>query len=149
LDEFWTAFCTATGFAGQMPAAMRFGDGKAQQDELCALVLAGRKQATASLAFWYGDDRAAVPRPGDLSIVCDGAGVPRGVIETRGVFEVAFDDVDMAFAADEGEGDGSLDYWRDEHRRFFGRELAAEGLVFAGTIRVICERFRLVWRRET
>jgi len=148
LNEFWTAFCAATGFAGPMPAATRFGEGATQQDELCALVLTKRKQATASLALWYGDDLALAPKPGALSIICDGGGVPRGVIETVAVFEAAFDAVDASFAADEGEGDGSLGYWRDEHRRFFGRELAAEGLAFSEQVRVVCERIRLVWRPD-
>jgi uncharacterized protein YhfF len=67
------------------------------------------------------------------------------VIETVSVFEAAFREVDAAFAADEGEGDGSLAYWRAEHRRFFTSELIREGLVFAEDVRVVCERFRLVW----
>jgi uncharacterized protein YhfF len=143
VDEFWAA----TGLAGPVPGVTAFGAGVAQQDELCALVLSGRKRATASLAFWYGYERELAPKPGDLQIILDGAGEPRGVIETVAVLEAAFCDVDAAFAAEEGEGDGSLAYWREEHRRFFAADLAREGLVFSEEVRVVCERFRLVWGR--
>jgi len=143
--QFWQAFCARTGATGAMPGTTRFGDGAGQQDALCALVLSGRKRATASLALWYGYERERAPEPGTLQIVLDGSGAPRGVIETVSVFEAAFREVDAAFAADEGEGDGSLAYWRAEHRRFFSGELAREGLAFTEDVRVLCERVRLVW----
>lgn len=147
VKEFWVAFCAATSAVGDVPRVTRFGDGQAQQDELCGLVLAGRKRATAGLALWYGYERELAPKVGDLSLVADGGGVARCVIECVEVAEMAFCDVDAAFAADEGEGDGSLAYWLAEHRRFFAAELGREGLAFAPTVRVVCERFRLLWVR--
>lgn len=145
IDEFWQDYCRDMDQAGPVLKTTAFGDGQAQQDELCALVLDGRKRATATLAFWYGYDRELAPRPGDRTIILDGLGAPRGVIETIEVFEAAFCDVDARFAEHEGEGDGSLAYWKAEHRRFFAADLAREGLAFAQAARVICERFRLVW----
>jgi uncharacterized protein YhfF len=139
------AFWAAYGGKGACPPTTRFGDGAAQQDELCLLVLAGRKRATASLALWYGYDRECAPKPGDLSIVLDGGGVARCLIECVDAFETAFCNVDAAFAAEEGEGDGSLAYWAAEHERFFAAELAREGVAFSANVRVVCERFRLVW----
>jgi len=67
------------------------------------------------------------------------------VIEILAVEERRFCDVDEAFAAVEGEGDGSLDDWRREHHRFFAAELAAEGLGFSEEVKVVLERFRVVW----
>jgi uncharacterized protein YhfF len=145
VTEFWRQFCEGTGSDLTVSGTFAFGKGKAQQDELCALMLAGTKCATASLALWYGQGRATMDKPGDLWIVLDGTGTPRAVIEIVAVEESAFDEVDAAFAAAEGEGDGSLAYWRNEHERFFVAELAAEGLNFAPTVRVVCERFRLLW----
>jgi len=145
VDEFWAAFCAATGHEGRYYEATAFGVDPATQDELCDLVLRGIKRATASAAFWYGEDRARAPKPGDLSIMLDGAGTPRGVFETTAIFEAPFHAVDAAFAADEGEGDGSLDYWRREHERHFTALLANEGLAFSENLRVMFERFRLVW----
>jgi uncharacterized protein YhfF len=116
------------------------------QDELCALVLAGRKRGTASLALWYGAERTCLPKAGELRVVVDGGGAPRCVIEILEVEERRFCDVDADFAAVEGEGDGSLAYWRLEHERFFAAELASEGLPFSAAVRVVLERFRVVWR---
>ena len=145
VDEFWAAFCAATGHAGGYYEATAFGDDSALQDELCELALRGVKQATASAAFWYGEDRVRAPKPGDFSIVLDGRGEPRGVFETVSVFEAPFHAVDAQFAADEGEGDGSLKYWRRAHERYFTALLAKEGLVFSENLQVIFERFRLGW----
>ncbi len=78
-------------------------------------------------------------------MVSDGAGAARCVIEITSVFEARFCDADEAFVAAEGEGDGSLSYWLREHERFFSAELAAEGLAFSLNVRVMFERFRLVW----
>ncbi len=148
VDEFWTAFCAATGHAGAYYEATAFGDDPATQDELCDLVLRGIKRATASAAFWYGEDRARAPNLGDFSIMLDGKGVPRGVFETVHIFEAPFHAVDARFAADEGEGDGSLDYWRRVHERYFTRQLAREGLAFSENLPVMFERIRLDWRPD-
>jgi uncharacterized protein YhfF len=145
VDEFWAAFCAATGHAGGYYEATAFGADPAMQDELCELVLRGIKRATASAAFLYGEERVRAPKPGDFSIMLDGRGEPRGVFETVAVFEAPFYALDAQFAADEGEGDGSLAYWRREHERYFTALLAREGLEFSENLRVICERFRLVW----
>jgi len=142
---FWEECCRQTGQAGHCPAVACFGDNAAMQDELCALVLAGRKRATASLALWYGAEREFLPKAGDLKVIVDGAGAPRCVIEILSVEERRFCDVDESFAAVEGEGDGSLDDWRREHHRFFAAELAAEGLGFSEEVSVVLERFRVVW----
>jgi uncharacterized protein YhfF len=145
VGAFWEACCQATGKAGACPAVICFGDSAEMQDELCALVLAGRKRATASLALWYGAERTLLPKAGDLLVVVDGRGVPRCVIEILDVEERRFCDVDQEFATVEGEGDGSLAYWRRGHERFFGAELSQEGLAFSAEVRVVLERFRVVW----
>jgi len=145
VEVFWAAFCRAAGVSGACPAVTCFGDSQAMQDELCALVLAGAKRGTANLALWYGAEREFLPKPGELRVVVDGGGRPRCVIEILAVEERRFCDVDEAFAAVEGEGDGSLDDWRREHLRFFAAELAAEGLRFSEEVRVVLERFRVVW----
>jgi uncharacterized protein YhfF len=122
-----------------------FGDSPALAQELVALVLAGRKTATASLPAQFADEGAPLPRPGDLSVVTLWDGAPVAIIETTEIRLVEFDAVDAAFAADEGEGDRSLEWWRAAHRAFFSRVLARlGGDSLQGTSLVVCERFRLV-----
>ena len=56
--------------------------------------------------------------PGDLSIVTDWAGQALCVIETESVVLVPFNEVSAEFAATEGEGDGSLEFWTEGHRAY-------------------------------
>jgi len=141
VEEFWARY----GGVPVCPPVTSFGDSTSMQDELCELVLAGRKRGTASLGLWYGAERKFLPKAGELRVVVDGGGRPRCLIEILAVEERRFCEVDEAFAAVEGEGDRSLAYWRREHERFFGAELAAEGLEFSEQVRVVLETFRVVW----
>jgi uncharacterized protein YhfF len=90
-----------------------------------------------------------LPRAGDVSIVTLADGVPVVIIELVEVRHVPFQAVDAAFAADEGEGDGSLEWWQAAHQRYFGRVCARLGGEFDQTTAVICQRFRLVWSGGT
>ena len=111
-----------------------FGDGRELADELLDLVLRGVKTATCST-----EDEPNTSTPGERWIVLDGRGTPRCVIESTEVTYRRYSEVDAAFAHDEGEGDRSLAYWRDAHRRYFGRQGK-----FSEDMMLMCERFRLV-----
>ena len=111
-----------------------FGDNPALADELLDLVMQGIKTATCST-----EDEPNTSSPGERWIVLDGRGKPRCVIETTEVTYRKFGEVDAAFAHEEGEGDRSLDYWRNAHRTYFGR-LGR----FSEDMTLMCERFRLV-----
>jgi uncharacterized protein YhfF len=52
---------------------------------------------------------------------------------------VRFSEVTEAFARKEGEGDLSLDYWREEHKAFFTREG-----VYADDMELVAEEFVVV-----
>lgn len=91
-----------------------FGSSPALQERLAALVIAGRKQATV----W--DGREANPTGPGLRWVVTVLERPVAVIETVAVGQRRFDEIDAAFAALEGEGDGSLRYWQIAHEAYFG-----------------------------
>jgi len=111
-----------------------FGDSPALADDLLDLVLKGVKTATCST-----EDEPNISKPGERWIVRDGRGRARCVIESTEVTFRRYDEVDATFARDEGEGDRSLVYWRDAHRRYFTR-LGK----FSEHMMLMCERFRLV-----
>jgi uncharacterized protein YhfF len=111
-----------------------FGDGPALADKLLDLVLKGVKTATCST-----EDEPNTSTQGERWIVLDGRGMPRCVIETTEVTYRRYNEVDAAFAHDEGEGDRSLTYWREAHRQYFGRQGK-----FSEDMMLMCERFRLV-----
>jgi uncharacterized protein YhfF len=127
------------------PDAFGFGDEPILASELAELMLAGRKRATTGLSTEFAALGAPLPRAGDLSIVVHGDGRPAALIELTKVDSVPFDEVDEAYAAVEGEGDGSLAYWRDAHERYFNEVCRRLGGRFDGRTPVICQTFRVVW----
>jgi uncharacterized protein YhfF len=115
-----------------------FGDSPELADELLALVLSGRKTATCGALRDYGGDEP-VPEVGRRDVVLDGVGRRVAVIETVEAIQRRFDEVDAAFARDEGEGDLSYDYWRQAHEAYFARNGG-----FSPDMILVCERFRVV-----
>lgn len=126
-----------------------FGDSPQLADVLVELVLRGTKRATAGSVWSCALGGKRPPRPGDLSIVTDGSGAPRCVIETESVEVVPFNEVGADFAATEGEGDGSLAYWRAAHHAYFTREAQAAGRTFEVDQPTLCERFKVVYPAPT
>src|SRR5215472_17515022 len=93
-----------------------FGDSPKLADELVELVLGGKKRATC----WAASEGPKT-QVGKQWVVMDGSGVPVAVIETVELTQRRLDEVDAAFAFDEGEGDRTLASWRNAHRNYFGR----------------------------
>ena len=127
------------------PPAWSFGDSPEQADALLALVLDGTKTATTSALRDYEADDEPLPEPGTMGILLDGSGHPRALVEVTEVTVVPFEEVTEEHARAEGEGDGSLAAWREEHERFF-RATAPEGVGFSPDMPVVLERFRVVYQ---
>ena len=146
IAAFWGRVRVALGFdLDQTYEAWAFGDTPEMADDLLALVLSGRKRATASAVPDLEATGDPIPKPGDLSVILDGQGQPACVIRTEAVDIRPFREVDADFAAAEGEGDGTLTYWREGHAAFFQRRAEAAGFAFDHGIEVICERFALIY----
>ncbi len=149
--RLWDAYI-ASGLPGAPDAvgatytAWQFGYGVEQGDRLLACVLNGPKRATAGALWAYEAEGEAIPVPGDHSVLLDGHGVAQCIIRTTRVDVLPFDQVDAVFAFDEGEGDRSLDYWREAHWAYFERELAELGREATRDMPVVCERFEVVYR---
>lgn len=126
----------ADRYAGAVTFA--FGDSPELADELLALVLSGRKTATCGALRDYGGDEP-VPEVGRRDVVLDGQGRRAAVIETIEAIQRRFDEVDAEFAAAEGEGDLSYEYWRKAHEAYFARNGG-----FSPDMILVCERFRVV-----
>ena len=128
------------------PPAWAFGDSPGLADELLGLVLDGVKTATAGALWEYEAAGEPVPAKGDLSIVLDGAGEPRLLIRTTRAETVPFEEVTAEHAYLEGEGDRSLESWRQDHERYWRRTLASLGREFDPSMPVVCERFKILFR---
>lgn len=142
VQAFWRVFADATGVETPYEAWAFGGDDTPDlATELGLLVRDGPKRATTGMLADYERDGEALPQIGAHSVILDGAGEPVCIIRTTRVDTVAFGEVDEEFAWVEGEGDRSLEYWRQAHMRFFARE----GTPISDDDLVVLERFELVW----
>lgn len=148
---FWNTFAKSAGGvdAARFYEVCIFGDSEELANKLAELVLRGIKRATAGSVWSSEAEGKRLPIQGDLSIVTNWAGEPLCIIETEAVEVLSFDEVSSEFAATEGEGDGSLSFWREAHRQYFTRECARAGRQFAESMLVACERFKVVYQPST
>jgi|AntAceMinimDraft_8_1070364.scaffolds.fasta_scaffold00491_20 uncharacterized protein YhfF len=126
-----------------IPEAWSFGDSPEMADKLGRLVLQGIK--TATCCRYLGENLVEEAGP---SIIVDGKGQPRCVVQTTEITVRRYKDVDAQFASDEGEGDRSLNYWCKAHWNFFTREGAREGYEVSEDMLLECERFRVLYRDQ-
>ncbi|MBN8510083.1 MAG: ASCH domain-containing protein [Burkholderiales bacterium] len=132
----------------QVPAgpvrADGYGDSAELSNELIELIRTGPKRAGTSLLWAMEIDGDAMPRVGDLEIVVDHNHEPVLLTRITRVDVLPFNEVSAEYAAIEGEGDGSLEYWRQGHWRFFSRECARVGLEPKPDMPVVCSVFELL-----
>lgn len=117
--------------------AWSIGDNAEMANELANLVMRGIKTASCgSLASFQREESA--PKVGSYNIILNGSGAPVCVIRIVSMRLVRFCDITEDFARKEGEGDLSLEYWRNEHKAFFTREG-----VYSDDMELVAEEFEL------
>jgi uncharacterized protein YhfF len=99
--------------------ALELGAPGAMRDRLNALVLAGRKRATAGVLSEYEEEGEALEHVGERLALLDDDGQQIATVEVTSVEIAAFADVPWDFAAAEGEGHRDLEHWRTGHQRFW------------------------------
>lgn len=121
-----------------------YGDSPELSEQLLALIRAGKKRAGSGLLWAYEADGQALPQEGDIEITVDHHNEPALITRITRAEIVAYDEVTAEYAALEGEGDGSLDYWRRAHWAFFGRECQRIGREPTQDMPVICCVFEVL-----
>ena len=121
-----------------------YGDSPELSEELIELIRSGPKRAGTGLLWAMEHDGDVMPEIGDIEIVIDHAGEPVLLTRISRVDVIPFCDVNSEYAAIEGEGDGSLQYWREGHWRFFARECARIGREPSQEMPVVCSVFELL-----
>ncbi|OAB47893.1 ASCH domain-containing protein [Paenibacillus antarcticus] len=128
--------------------AWKFGYTNELADELSNLVLLGTKTATASSYELYEIENEPLPFVGQYNIILDGDDIAKSIVVTTSVEVVPYDEVSAEHAFLEGEGDRSLEYWREVHEAFFTEGLQQMNLIFNSKMLVVCQRFQLVHRSD-
>lgn len=127
------------------PVVDRFGDTEEIANDCVTLVLKGKKQASAHSLLGLQFRKEPLPRIGDLAIITDWDGNARCIIRTVKVRLRPFFGVGADFALLEGEGDGSLEYWRKSHWEYYTRELEPYGKAPTESMIVVCEAFERIF----
>jgi len=146
--ELWRLYVAAVLGGWEPPTrdfdVFAFGADPEQAARLAHHVIKGTKRATAGWIAAAERDGTTIPTSGLISIVTDGFGIPLCAIETTRVDRVRFEDSTTEIAIAEGEGDLSLDDWRDVHRAYFDKEGARLGLTFTDDALLFHEYFRVL-----
>ncbi|BAN75699.1 MULTISPECIES: ASCH domain-containing protein [Lacticaseibacillus] len=143
-ETYFTQAKQALGLSRSTPlqSAYQFG---AEADKLEALVLAGKKMATASARDVYAVDEP-LPQTGAYDVILNASNEPVCVTYTDAVEVQPFLAVTADHAFREGEGDRSLAYWRQVHEAFFKGEYVEAGKPFdPATARIVLESFHVVY----
>lgn len=111
---------------------------------LAKLVYDGTKTATSSSYDLY-EPNEYMPQVGDYNIILDGNGDPICITKTLVTEVIPFDQVSSEHAYHEGEGDRTLEYWRQIHEDFFKKEYQEAGKEFNNQIPCLCEVFERIY----
>jgi len=121
-----------------------YGDSEALSELLLSLIRSGRKRAGTGLLWACEYDGEEVSRAGDIEIVIDHLNRPVLVTRITSAMVMPYEEVTAEYAAIEGEGDGSLEYWRKAHWAFFSRECARVGREASESMPVVCSIFEVL-----
>ena len=150
IKKYWNQFLDTlpadSPYRAKTYVAEGWGDSPVLADELGALIVQGTKTATCSALWEWEVKGETIPVPGLLTIALDGRGEPLCIVETIEVSVRKYNEVNASFAREEGEGDLSLEYWRQAHRNYFSRVLPKIGMEFSEEMPLVCERFRVIHR---
>lgn len=148
-QEFWASYLSQLPLDhphhSALPDAFAFGGAGPLGEELAELVLRSAKRATTSLPIEFTSLNEALPMVGAVSIILNGELKPVAVIERTKIESMPFEIVSAEYAKIEGEGDGSLDYWRQAHIEYFSEVCDRLGGHFNHQTIVLCQTFRMVW----
>ena len=120
--------------------ALELGSPGEMRDRLNALVLAGRKQATAGVLDEDEREGEVVEHVGEHLALLDSEGRQVATVAVTSVEVATFSEVPWEFAAAEGEGHRDLEHWRAGHRRFW----ATEGTPVHDDTPIVMLRLRVV-----
>ena len=121
-----------------------YGDSPELSASLLALIRSGRKRAGTSLLWAIESANESIPQVGQIEIVVDHRNEPALITRIIHVQTVPYCDVTAEYASIEGEGDGSLEYWREAHWAFFSRECKRIGRTPSESMLVVCSVFEVL-----
>lgn len=129
------------------PPAGYFGATEEVANTCAQLAQNGQKKCTSHSLIGLQQRGEPLPKIGDLNIVTDFNGYAHCIIRTTKVRLKPFFSISPEYARLEGEGDGSLEYWKRVHWEYYTQELEPFGKVPRESMIVVCEEFETIYER--
>ena len=107
---------------------MTIGKAPADMDEGARLILEGKKILTSSAIWEWTDENR--PFAGALTVLYDGQGTARAILETTVVEPLRVGDFNEELAYAYGEGERTLAWWQREMGAYYRRLAEASGHSF-------------------
>jgi len=132
------------GEAARYFEPMSIGGTPVVADTGAAAILDGSKTTTSSPQWDYPD--GLIPFVGALSVLLDGQGRARAIVETVRVEIMPFAAVGEDFARAYGEGDRTLTWWRTNMGEWYRASATRHSQEFSEDTPIICEWIAVVRR---
>jgi uncharacterized protein YhfF len=149
IERYWAQFLASRPVSGprleRYVEAFFFGTKPDHAHEINPLVLDGTKTATGCLLWSLEADGKPTPAAGDHWVVTDGGDQPVCIILTTNAQVIPFDQVGSDYALWGGEGDRSLESWRDMYWSYIESECARIGRTPEPHTPLVMERFEVVY----
>lgn len=121
-----------------------YGDSSEMSQSLLQMIRGGQKRAGTGLVWWHEHTGQPWGAVGDIEIVLTHEHRPSVVTRITEVQVVPYRMVSAEYAAIEGEGDGSLAYWRAAHWDYFSRVCQQIGREPDEDMPVVCSVFEVL-----
>ena len=152
VERYWKQFTdspsSGISVAGRYRDSLFFRFSAEDAPEVSHLVLEGAKTATGSVLWSYEADGQTLPQVGDFWVVTKGGDDPVCVIQTTEVRILPFDEVGEEYARDGGEGDCTLESWREMYWEYIVSECRRIGREPSRKAPLVMERFQVVYRER-
>lgn len=109
------------------------------------LLLNGKKTAIFSTFDSYAINMEPLPLSGEILIVENKDGEPKGIIEITDVNIRPFNDITWEIARKDGESSDFED-WKERNTEIFEDEGALCGFEFTPSSKIVVQQFKLIWR---
>ena len=132
----------------ETPNVSHFSDNEKDANECLDLVLKNKKTLTSHSLLGFQLRNENLPKIGDFTILTDWEGAAKCIVKTTAVQLKPFFTIDDSYARMEGEGDLSLNFWKDSHFAYYKRELAPFNKSPKDSMIVVCEQFEKVFEKK-
>ncbi|GGG40157.1 RNA-binding protein [Croceivirga lutea] len=147
VETLWKRFLEANPkYAKQAkPKSGYFGDNEKDANQLAELVQKDIKRATSHSLLGLQFRKEALPKLNDTFIVTNWDGDAKCIVKTTSVKLIPYFGIHAEHARLEGEGDKSLEYWKQVHWDYYNRELKPFNRTPRESMIIVFERFEKIF----